>query len=357
MFAGDLVRALKGADVDVAQRVAILRGLEQPAISYQAPTSLLGSPGRTVPGLGIHPTTMRRIRGLIREWKPDIVQAHGGEPLKHLVVSNLGNIRVVYRRIGPAPRRVTHGLRRVAQTAVMKRASRIVAVGEAVRRETIQTFRVAADRVVAIPNGVDLERTRPVRGREETRRDLGIPSAAPVVTSVGALTWEKDPLDSIAVFDQVIGKAPQAIYLLVGDGPLREDVRDRVEALNLSGRVLTLGGRRDVPDILNASDVLLLTSRIEGMPASAIEAGIAAVPVVGYMVAGVPEIVIDGETGLLASAGDREDLAAKLRQLILDEEVRRAMGRAARERCCSLFDIQKIAPRYLELYQRVVENE
>jgi N,N'-diacetylbacillosaminyl-diphospho-undecaprenol alpha-1,3-N-acetylgalactosaminyltransferase len=121
--------------------------------------------------------------------------------------------------------------------------------------------------------------------------------------------------------------------------------------------VLLLGSRGDVADLLAASDVLLSVSRMEGMPANLIEAGMSGTPVVGFDIAGTAEVVVDGETGFLVPWGDSDMLKQRLHRLLGDSALRAAMGKAARARCRSMFDIEVIAPRYLQLYEELVGRQ
>jgi len=112
-----------------------------------------------------------------------------------------------------------------------------------------------------------------------------------------------------------------------------------------------VGARSDTADLLAASDVMLLASRTEGMPACLIEAGMAGLPTVAYSVGGVPEAVEDGSTGLLVPPGDEEGLSRSMLRLLGDAALRGDMGSAAERRCCSTFDMDVVAPRYLEVYR------
>ena len=125
-----------------------------------------------------------------------------------------------------------------------------------------------------------------------------------------------------------------------------EEIRGR----GLEDRVRLLGVREDVGDLLAASDVLLLSSRIEGLPGCIVEAGMLGVPAAAFAVAGVPEVVSEGETGLLAEPGDVDGLAEHLRTLIDDGALRERLGGAARDLCHSRFEIGRIAPQYLDAY-------
>jgi glycosyltransferase involved in cell wall biosynthesis len=233
----------------------------------------------------------------------------------------------------------------------MRRAARIVAVAEALRRETLDTFRLRPERIVVIPKGIDPDRIRPERGRDATRRAFGIESDTPVILSLGALTWEKDVVGHIEILATVRRHIPEARHLIVGDGPERPLVERAVREHGLTDAAFILGARLDVGDLLAASDVLLLASRSEGMPGCLIEAGMVGLPVAGYAMGGVGEVVVDGETGRLTALGRREDLAAAVVDLLADEALRRSLGAAAKERCLRLFSMETVARSYVDLYE------
>jgi glycosyltransferase involved in cell wall biosynthesis len=347
VFAADLAAALDGPDVH--QQVAVLHGVPPWAVGFAVPSTPLGGrPGR------LHPGAVWRLRRLLRAWRPDVVQAHGGQALKYLALAAGGRRPpIVYRRIGSVswlssrPRRVLYG-------RLVRRAARVVAVAESVREETVAAFRLPAARVVTIPNGVDPRRLAPGRGRDATRAALGIPREAAVVLSLGALAWEKDPLGHLEVTAPLLRARPRAVHLFAGDGPLRAGLEEAAAGHGLGDRVLAVGSRGDVGDLLAASDLLLFASRTEGMPASVIEAGMAGLPVAGMALTGVPEVVDHGVTGLLVAPGDHDGLRAATGRLLDDGRLRAAMGTAARERCRGRFGIAAIAAAYRDLYEEVV---
>ena len=352
MFAADLIRALSAAGVD--QRVAVLRGALPLPARFEAPVEVLSSGrGRPIPGLRMDPMIAWRLRSLCRRWRPHVVQVHGGEPFKYAALVAGRRDRIVYRRIGLSPDRATKGLTGRTYRLLMRRCRMIVAVAEAVRRETIDAFRVAADRVVTIPRGVDPSRVASTLGREASRERLSIPADVPVVISLGALSWEKDPLAQLEVMEGVRRALPGSVHLIAGDGPLRRDVEQEADRAGLDGLARILGSRSDVADLLAAADILLLASKVEGMPGCVIEAGMSGLPVVSYAVAGVPEVVIDGETGFLVGPGEIGGLIDRTIELLRDPTQRARMGVAARDRCTAAYDIGVIAPKYLEIYEEV----
>jgi glycosyltransferase involved in cell wall biosynthesis len=173
------------------------------------------------------------------------------------------------------------------------------------------------------------------------------------VLSLGALSWEKDPLGHLAATAPLLRHRPGAVHLFAGDGPLRGELGAAAWREGLGGRVLALGSRNDVGDVLAASDLLLFASRTEGMPASVIEAGMRGLPVAGVALTGVPEVVEDGVTGLLVAPGDRDGLRTAVGRLLDDPWLRASMGEAARVRCRDRYAIAAVAAAYRAVYEEL----
>ena len=351
--ASDLVRAL-GND-GARQCVAVLRDGGRTRERYEAPTILLDSGGLRIPFLRLDVASLSDLRGFIREWEPDVLHGHGGEALTYLVFATLkARLPIVYRRDSEAASWVTSEPRRSTYAALMRRTTRIVVVTEAMRRETIEVFNISPRKVVTIPEGFDPCRLEPTIGREALRHSLGIPTVAPVILSLGTLGPGTDPLAHLEVLRLVLCERADTVLVFAGDGPLRRQLEEAVKRDGLEDRALVLGARTDVGDLLAASDVLLLAGRDTGKFGPLIEAGMTGLPVVGYEISGVREVVEDGATGFLVAPGNVRRLASRVIQLLQDDPARHAMGEAARERCRA-FEIGKIAPRYLEVYRRASE--
>ena len=351
VFASDLVAALD--DPDLPQRVAVLRGEPPWAVPFAVPASALRA-HRGPPGLPLQAAGVRALRRTLRSWPPDLIQAHGGEALKYAVAAT-GPRRppIVYRRIGSVSGWLSGGPKRAVYRQLVRRASRVVAVADSIRDETVEAFRLPPERVVTIPNGVSLDRLEPAGGRGPTRAALGVAPEATVVLSLGALSWEKDPLGHLAASAPLLRERHQAVHLFAGDGPLRADLEAAARREGVAASVRVLGSRADVGDLLAASDLMLFASRTEGMPASVIEAGVAGLPVVGVALTGVPEVVEHGVTGLLVQPGDHDGLRAALAKALDDGALRAAMGEAAAERCRRRYGIQTIAAAYRSLYEEL----
>jgi glycosyltransferase involved in cell wall biosynthesis len=197
-----------------------------------------------------------------------------------------------------------------------------------------------AERTVVIRNAVDVA-TVP-----RTRHT----AATPRVVAVGRL---KPPKDCLTLVRALAGLSPGSFEaLIVGDGPDRGALEAEIRRLGLAERVQLAGERRDVPELLAASDVFVLSSASEGLPVSVLEAMAAELPVIASAVGGMSELVVDGETGLLVPPGDADELAAALGRVIADRNLRRRFGAAGRARAEELFDLRTFHREHMELYRR-----
>jgi glycosyltransferase involved in cell wall biosynthesis len=181
--------------------------------------------------------------------------------------------------------------------------------------------------------GVEIDRFRRAdRDPAAVRRELEIPDSHRVVLNMSCLKPQKDPLAYVRVAARVVESFPEVTFLLAGDGYLREEVERLAQELNLGSRFRLLGWRRDVVDLVHVSDLLVLTSRWEGLPQAIVQAMAAGRAVVATAVNGVPEAVDDGATGLLYRPGDVRGIGEGILVLLNDDERRRAMGEVGRSR-------------------------
>lgn len=234
----------------------------------------------------------------------------------------------------------------------LRPCDRVVAVGRSVKQALVDNEGIPAERIDVIYNGVPLERfARDARARAQVRQELGIAPEQPVAILVARLDPIKDHATALAVAARVRQVRPDFRLLLVGDGPLRTELQTRVQAMNLAGTVQLLGLRTDVPRLLAAADLFLLTSLSEGIPVTLIEAMGAGLPVVATRVGGVPEVVVAGQTGLLAPASDPDALAAAVLELLASAALRQRLAAVGQARASSLFSQQAMHAAYARLYR------
>jgi glycosyltransferase involved in cell wall biosynthesis len=196
-----------------------------------------------------------------------------------------------------------------------------------------------------IPNGVDTDRFRPdPASRARMRKELGIGDEF-IWLAVGRLMWKKDYITML----EAMARQRDGVLLIAGAGPLEEKLRVHAGELGVSARFLGL--REDIVELMNASDALVLSSVVEGLPMVLIEAAAAGLPCVATDVGGVREVVLDGETGFVVRIQDPVALAAAMKRLAeLPPEARARMAESARAHALAQFDIRTVATQWEQLY-------
>ena len=220
-----------------------------------------------------------------------------------------------------------------------------ICVSEYDREVGIAAGMCERERTVVIHNGID------VRGFEATnhgRRDV------PVVAFVGRLAPQKDPETLIRALAMLERNSYHAV--VAGSGPDADSIAAEIERLGLNDSVDLLGVRDDVSEILGSADVFVLSSIYECLPISVLEAMAAGLPVVATKVGGVPELVVDGQTGFIVGSRDPEALAQAIRKLLANPHLRRRFGDAARARVEDRFDIKRFRLEHVEVYRRELER-
>jgi glycosyltransferase involved in cell wall biosynthesis len=211
-------------------------------------------------------------------------------------------------------------------------------------------------RYVLIRSGVDLGPFRDApRHRAAVRANLGIPPEAPVLGAVMRLCAQKDPLTMLKAAAEVLRRIDGAHLVIVGDGPLRGDFERLAGTLGIRDRLRMTGLRRDVPALMGAFDVLVLTSLWEGLPRVIPQAMAAEVPIVATGVDGVNEAIEDGVTGRLAPPQAPHLLAQRVIEVLEAPDHARAMAARARERTVE-FELDEMLRRVEGLYRALLEN-
>lgn len=297
----------------------------------------------------------------LRRLRPDILHCH-------LVRANLYG-RIAARLAGvPVVICTHHGIEDyMVGDKLRDRAVRIVdrvtdrwvtyhvGVSEGMRQAAIRYLGIAPDKIVAIPNGVDPTLYDCNRAaRTAVRRELGLDPDALVVGSVGILNQTKNFQLLLQIAKLVINRHSGLQFIIVGDGDQRRELESMVAELGLRHSVIFPGFRADIPRVLAALDIFVLTSRSEGFGLAVAEAMASGLPCVAFDVGALGELVADGQTGLLVKAGSTEAFAVALSRLIAEPVLRFGMGQAARARVQELFSIDLMVRRYNELCDRLV---
>jgi glycosyltransferase involved in cell wall biosynthesis len=239
-----------------------------------------------------------------------------------------------------------------------RRTDASLGVSRSMRDWSIEAFGMEPGRATTLYNGVELDRFIGVsKGvRQAVRRELGLDSGTPVAAVVGRLTTRPDKGQRLAIeaFHAVRRERPDAVLLIVGDGPARAECESHADSLGISDAVRFLGHRSDVERILAAVDVAVVPSVVdEAFCYSALEAIASGRPVVAFDGGGVPELVIDGETGVLVRTGDVDGLATGISRLLANRVLRGRLGSNGRAHAMQ-FGIPRHVERLEALYQTLV---
>jgi glycosyltransferase involved in cell wall biosynthesis len=288
-----------------------------------------------------------RIRRLIRRRHIAIVHAHTAHAVALCGLATLGTTAKLV-----VARRVDFRLRDNAGTRwKYGRADAIIAISEAVARILIASG-IDARRVSVVPDGVDIHR-HVVPASRDALHALGIRPDVPLVVQVAQLVGHKDPLNFVRAMAHVNAAVPRAQGLLVGDGPLRGEVESEIRRLRLDDVVRLAGYRTDADAILAAADVACLSSREEGMGSVLLDALAFGRPVAATTAGGIPEVVVDGESGELAPPGDPDALGERIVRLITDRALAERLGARARLRAPE-FSVERMTDRTIAIYERVL---
>jgi glycosyltransferase involved in cell wall biosynthesis len=312
-----------------------------------------------VPGLGRSVKPLDDVRAFVflvrelRRLRPTIVHTHTAKG------GVLGRLAAVVTRV-PIRVHTFHGhlLRGYFSPTVTRAVVAVerglrpvttwgVAVGDEVRQDLMDARILASgNSSVVAPGVVDPGEVN----RAAARRTLGLADDARVVSFVGRLTTIKRTERFVALARELQDEVADALFVIIGDGPHREGLE--ASAADLTN-LRFLGWQSDMSQVYAASDLVVLTSDNEGMPVALIEAAMQGVPAVSTDVGAVRQVVDDGTSGMLTAVGDAEALREATRSLLDDDERRRRMGEAARERARRLFGEQRLVADYQALYERL----
>jgi len=235
---------------------------------------------------------------------------------------------------------------------ILAKSDAVTAVSQFLKRETLSVFGVQRD-IEVIPNFVPRRQLAPPPAVSRAKQNCIAPGGEGILLHMSNFRQVKRIPDVLQVFAQVRKEIP-AKLLLVGDGPERSHTERLAQDLNVQNAVYFLGMQLDVEEIFGMADVFLLPSQTESFGLAALEAGAAGVPVIASKVGGLPEVVLDGETGYLLPISDVDGMAQKALQLLSDTDLRKRMGDKARARALTLFSAERVVKMYTDLYERVL---
>ena len=309
---------------------------------------------------GIDRSCARRLNDFARRENAQILHAHQYTPFFQAMLSRglMGSRPVLFTEHGRHYPDLPSRKRSLVNRLLLRKQDRLVGVGGAVRTALIENEGLPAHRVEVVYNGVDLDSlaTPSPDSRHRIRTEFGFSADDFVAVQVARLHQLKDHRTAIRAIDQARKTIPNIRLLIVGEGEERAEIERTVQTLGLNEHVRLAGTRSDIPDLLAASDVFLMSSISEGIPLTIIEAMAAGLPVVSTAVGGIPEMVEHEHSGFLAEAGDVGGLARSLKRLWEHPEVRTAVAEAGKDVARKRFSLESMLSGYDRMYQEMLHG-
>ncbi|MFA6583208.1 MAG: glycosyltransferase family 4 protein [Elusimicrobiaceae bacterium] len=299
---------------------------------------------------------------IFRREKPDILHTHSSKAgILGRLAGRLAGVPVIVHTFhgfgfnGTQPKLVEkfyHALER----ALASCADKLVFVSETNRELARELHIGSPDQYELIRSGIKLSEY-PARNADAAalRAELGLPERGPVVVTVGNLKPQKNPLDFVRTAQEVLKACPDAVFLYLGDGPLRAETEKLARELGVADRCFFPGWRRDVPQIMAVSSVFILTSLWEGLPRSLVQAIRSGLPCSVYITDGVTDIIDNGRNGFLIPSRDTKRMAETVISLLKNASLRAKIAGTAAKTDLADFDIDAMVRRQEELYERIIK--
>jgi len=298
---------------------------------------------------GLEANIFRRLYCLIKRNRIDVVHTHHFTQLFYAAIpARLAGARIIHTE-HEFFSYLTDAFSRTMIRSLLRFCDGMTVVGQEVSDYFVRTVGIPEGRVMVVPNSVDI--TKFDCDRNLIRGKLGLRPHEVVIGTVGRLEPEKDQKTLLEAFRQIKEVHPAARLLIVGDGSMAEELKCHAKRIGISDQTLFLGNRRDVPSLLAAMDIFVLSSIREGLPISLIEAMAARKPVVASDIGSIRDLVHDGQNGFLTPSGDPARFSRFLLRLIESTELRERLGSMGYQIVERSFSLPAMIRAYEELYR------
>lgn len=298
-----------------------------------------------------------KLAALFRYWRPHVVHTHcWGALVEGFIAAKLSRVPiVVHTEHGSIQDRT---LNIFIQRFLWHLHEQIIAVSAEHKARLVKTIGFPQEKLLTIYNGVDTSQFSKTGEVEKTaiKALSRIPDNAIILGAVGRFAAVKDHATLIKSFAIIHSQFPNTVLVLIGDGPLRNELQLLAVSLGVADEVLFLGFRDNVAELMMIFDVFVLPSISEGTSCTLLEAMSCGLPVLATRVGGNPEIVKHGSTGLLVPSGDSQKMAKEAMRLIADHSLRTKMGQKGHRRIEKVFNLDIMVGNYQNLYEDLLRR-
>jgi len=301
------------------------------------------------------PAYLATLPSLLLATRPDILHCH-------LIPSNIlakplgalmGVPLILNHDHTNDPHRIDNKLLLALDKSTNRFARHIIAVAASCREFLIRHESIPVEKITLVPNAIDLRRfTLGTISRTESRLKLALPPDVPVIAGVGRLNPQKNFSLFLDIAAALSPRFPTLRFLLAGEGPEKEMLREKAVQLGLADRIVFAGYVADTREVYAAADILLMPSRFEGLPMTLLEAMAMNLPVVASKLDGIAEVITDGEDGLLAAPADAPAFTDHLTRLLENPALAAQLGIAARAKIEARFSVERMTTAVESIYDR-----
>jgi L-malate glycosyltransferase len=295
----------------------------------------------------------KKLSKLIEEIEPDLIQANASETLKYAAFSKKmfgWRQPLIYRNANQMSLFIRNRLQLAFNRWLMKEVSGIASVSQICKQDFERLF--SEFEPAYLPIGID-----PISIEKLIMEPIGSNLPENFLLFIGGLVPEKNPLSLIYAVKEIKNHLPDLTLVLVGTGPLEQELRSLIVHENLQNQIILLSSVSNIFPILSKAQALLVPSKIEGLPAVILEAMYAKIPVVAYGVGGIPEVLKTGETGWCISPGDQQEFLAAIQEVIsLDSASKNQILENAHQLVTSTFTLNQVARQFEEFYLQILNK-
>ena len=318
-----------------------------------------------------NPIALIRLTAFLRQEQFDIIHCQGrGDPYGRVAATLAGAPLIISTAAAIVSRYwVSSRLRKLMYWLIDRVTDRMVDHWLVLNQLSVevlcQDHHISPTKISIIPNGIEVERYDPYlsgsAGQQinplRIRQELKLERDVPLIGAVGRLAWEKGFSYLLDAMPAVLATHPEAHLLIAGNGELETELKEQAQRLGIAHRCHFLGFRKDIPDILAALDLFVLSSLIEGMPMVMLEAMAASKPIVATKIPGAVDVLEDGVDGLLVGKEDAQALASAINQLLADHSQAQRLGEAARRKALGEYTVERMVERTRQLYHDLLQED
>lgn len=290
----------------------------------------------------------KKLATIINSFRPHIIQANSGDTLKYAVLSKLifrWKGLLVFRNASEVGRYLKTSHQRQLNKFLYKQVDFVISVSRVSEKDIIKNFPFLNGKTKVLPVGLEGACRFP-------KRTL-LPLNRKHILHVGGFTFEKNHYTLLKIFQSIRYKSPDVHLHLVGDGPLKMEIQEKIHQLNLESDITLYGFVNDPLSFIEAADILVLPSLIEGLPGVLLEAMFCNTPVVAFNVGGISEIVTD-TTGSLIEKNNETDFVEAVLEILEQEKSKNIKVKKAREMVTRDYMNERIASSFINVYQELL---